>query len=175
MKDVMLDLETMGNGSNAVIVQIGACYFDRKTGEIGDKFIINVDIESSLSEGFSVSGSTIYWWLNNDKEAIKSIIEGEKTPVKTAINMINDFLRKSECIWSHATFDFVIVMNHFHKLQIKPTFHYRSARDLRTLVDLSKIDHKQYSREGVHHNALDDCIYQVKYAVDCLNVISKNR
>jgi len=38
MKDVMLDVETLGTKSTAAIIQIGACYFDRETGEIGDKF-----------------------------------------------------------------------------------------------------------------------------------------
>ena len=38
MKGVMLDLETMGNGSNAAITAIGAVEFDTETNLIGDKF-----------------------------------------------------------------------------------------------------------------------------------------
>lgn len=173
MKDVMIDLETLGNSNNAVVVQIGACYFDSGTGEVGDTFQVNVDAESSLRAGFEVSGSTIYWWLGQGTDAQTSILRGEKEDVATAFNNLNLFLKKARCIWSHATFDFVILMNHLNRLNIKPKFHYRSARDIRTLVDLAKIDHKGYERAGIHHNALDDCIYQVRYTVDCIKAITR--
>ena len=42
MHEVMLDLETFGTGVHSVIVQIGAVYFDRHTGETGDWVCIQV-------------------------------------------------------------------------------------------------------------------------------------
>lgn len=172
MKDVMLDLETFGNSKTSVIVQIGACYFDRYTGEIGDTFKINIDAESSLREGFDVWGSTIYWWLDQSEDARKSILAEPRVDVLEAVNQLNDFIKGVKQIWSHATFDFVILKGHFEKLNIKPNFHYRAARDLRTLTDLAGIkDWKKYERVGTHHDALDDCKFQVKYAVDCFNIL----
>ena len=38
MKNVMLDLETMGKGPNAAIVTIGGVFFDPMTGELGAEF-----------------------------------------------------------------------------------------------------------------------------------------
>lgn len=172
MKDLMIDLETFGKSYNAVVVQIGACYFDRITGEIGDTFIVNIDAERSMQCGFEMDASTVYWWLWQSKKARLSILEGNRSFVTDAITSFNDFAKKAKYIWSHATFDFVILMNYFNKMHIKPSFHYRSARDLRTLVDLAGItDFDKYRRVGVHHNALDDCVYQVQYAVDCLNIL----
>ena len=46
MKDLMVDIETLGVSHDSVITQIGACYFDRNTGEIGAKFIANIDLSS---------------------------------------------------------------------------------------------------------------------------------
>jgi len=43
-KDIMLDIETMGIRPTSAIVQLGACYFDRITGEIGDKFFMRTDL-----------------------------------------------------------------------------------------------------------------------------------
>lgn len=170
MKDVMLDLETFGNGTNAVVVQVGACYFDRNTGEIGKAFVRSIDAELSVKYGFEIDAATIYWWLNQDRCAIRSLLDlHEKVSPYEAISDLNVFLNSCKYIWSHATFDFVILMNHYRKLNIKPYFHYRTARDLRTLVDLADIEYKSYERKGVHHNALDDCLFQVKYAVDCFN------
>lgn len=175
MKDLMIDLETFGNGNNAAICQVGACYFDRVTGEVGDTYISNVDVSTSLKEGFSVDASTIYWWMSQCTEAQKSITEAVKYPVIDVMEDLNQFISKAKCVWSHATFDFVILMNHFKVLNIKPKVHFRSARDLRTLVDLSGITNfRKYNRVGIHHNALDDCLFQVKYTVDCLNNIVRN-
>jgi hypothetical protein len=174
MKDVMIDLETFGNGNMSLIVQVGACYFDRHTGEIGDTFSLNVDADTGLRHGFQMDGSTIYWWLQQNPDAQKSVCAEPRYDIVVAMNMLNDFLKKASYVWSHATFDFVIVMNTLKRLNIKPSIHYRSARDIRTLVDLAGINHRNYQRVGVAHNGLDDCIYQVKYVVDCINAIQKS-
>ena len=36
--DLMLDLETLGTFMNAPIITVGACFFDIRTGEIGETF-----------------------------------------------------------------------------------------------------------------------------------------
>jgi hypothetical protein len=173
MKDLMLDLETWGNSKDSVIVQIGACYFDRYTGEIGPKVCYNIDAESSIQEGFNVWASTLYWWMTQSNEARQSFVEEPKLHVRTAIEYFNTFAKQAKQIWSHATFDFVILMGHFEKLNIKPNFHYRSARDIRTLTDLANLPNKEYPQVGTNHNALDDCLYQVQYCVDCFNKLKE--
>jgi len=56
-------------------------------------------------------------------------------------------------------------------------FHYRQTRDIRTLTHLaghqrneSTIDPKDKT-----HNALEDCLYQVKYCVECFNKLKENQ
>ena len=172
MKDLMLDLETWGNSKTSVIVQIGACYFNRYTGEIGDRLCINIDAESSMQVGFDVWASTLYWWMTQSDDARHSFLQGRQHVVD-AVNIINNFMKKAKRIWSHATFDFVILMGHFEKLGIKPNFHYRSARDIRTLTDIANLPEKKYPQVGTHHNALDDCFYQVQYCVDCFKALKR--
>lgn len=173
----MLDLETLGTGSKACIIQIGACYFDRETGEIGQTIRINVDARSSVREGGQIDADTVYWWLSQSKEAINSMTAPPLVDIKTAMNDLNAFLADATHIWSHATFDYVIITNVFKMLNIKPLFRYTAARDIRTLVDLSKVtvNKKDSSRQGVHHDALDDCIYQVRYCVEAFKVLKANR
>jgi len=176
LTDVMVDLETFGKTKDSVIVQIGACYFDRVTGEIGEKLFINIDAESSLEKGFVIDASTVYWWLGQSDSARKSITEGNKLVVTEAIQKTNQFLANASNIWSHATFDYVILMNHLEKLNIKPSFRYTTARDIRTLVDLAGINiWTAYKRTGVAHTALEDCLFQVKYCVDCMNKLRGNK
>lgn len=169
MTDVMVDIETLGNGKHAAIVQIGACYFDRSSGEIGKTFKVNIDARTQPGADFDAD--TIYWWLAQSKEAIASITADPKVSISAALNELNEFLSDAKAIWSHATFDFVIITEAFKRLGIKQKFHYRTCRDIRTLVDLASIEAKNIalSRTGTHHDGLDDAIFQVKYCVMAFN------
>lgn len=175
MNDVMLDLETLGNGKDKCICQIGACYFDRETGVIGQTLKINVDAGSHERHGGKLDASTVYWWLSQSKEAQSSILAEPRVDIVEAFNQLNRFLEGAKTIWSHATFDFVTIQETYKQLNIKPSFHYRTARDLRTVVDLGKISIDKQQREGLHHDALDDCKFQVKYCVAALNKIKKRQ
>lgn len=174
MKHVMIDLETLGTGPDAVIIQIGACYFDPGTGEIGEKFSINVDAKSAVASGAKMDADTVYWWLSQSKEAVASILAEPREDIKSAFLKLNDFLANAQQIWSHATFDFVIISQTFMRLNIKPSFPYKAARDIRTLIQLAgSITVDNTARLGTHHNGLDDALHQVNYCVLALNKIKK--
>lgn len=174
MKDVMLDFETLGNGKNKCVVQVGACYFDRETGEIGKTFEMNFDAGSHVKHGAVIDAQTVYWWLSQSREAIDSILAQPRVDIKEGFIQLNDFLKDAKQIWSHATFDFVTLTETLTQLDITPSFHYRVARDIRTIVDLAKITIDKQSRTGLHHNGLQDCFHQVKYCVLALNKISSS-
>jgi inhibitor of KinA sporulation pathway (predicted exonuclease) len=38
-----------------------------------------------------------------------------------------------------------------------------NVRDVRTVVDIMKINPKEFIFNGIKHNALDDAVHQVKY------------
>ncbi len=170
MKDVMIDLETLGNGENKCVIQIGACYFDRTTGEIGKTFKRNIDAKSATDAGFQLDASTVYWWLAQSEAARSSILAEPRIPIRDAFNQLDDFLENAKYIWSHATFDFVTVMETYKKLNIVATFPYRAARDIRTLVDIMGTTVGDTPRTGVHHDGLEDAIHQVKY---CMKAFEK--
>ena len=71
---------------------------------------------------------------------------------------------KKACFWAHATFDFPILMHAYRNTAIKPVLQYRSLRDLRTLELVAGDRIKWDEREGVHHNASDDALYQAIHA-----------
>ena len=174
MNDLMLDIETLGNSTNPVLIQIGAVFFDRKTGEIGDEFCVNVDEDSCLYEGFTKDKSTVEWWAEQDQEVLKKI-RSNTVEVRQAIKDFRKFCghKMDLCVWSHATFDFPIIQNYLKKFKEKP-LRYKGARDLRTLVDLSGIDLDKYDwTTGKTHNALDDCKFQIKYCIDAIDKLNK--
>ena len=174
MTDVMIDLETFGVDSDAVICQIGACWFS-EDGTVGREFICNVDVNRVQEYGFKYSGSAIQFWLKQPKEAQETLFNPEPISINDALLNLNTFLAGSHSIWSHSNFDFVILMNAFKKMDIKPSFSYRTSCDIRTLNELTKrLGYKKESgilRDGIHHNGLDDSKFQVKYVCDMLQYL----
>jgi len=172
MRNLMIDLETWGNNNNSPIVQIGACFFDPNSGKIGKTFSMNVEAQSSLDFGCEVDASTIYWWLEQSEAARKAIAAEPRVPLDEMLTKFAAYAKKAERVWSHATFDHVILLNAYRRAGIKSPFHYRVAKDIRTLTVLAGLKPKeQKNMEGTAHNALDDAIFQVSYVVECLHAI----
>jgi hypothetical protein len=174
MNDVMLDFETLGNGTNKCICQVGAVYFNNITGELGEEFKANIDASSHEAIGGRLDAKTVYWWLQQSEAARKSFADNLQ-PIELAFNNLNQFLSKAKRVWSHSTFDFVTLMETMKQLNIKPSVSYKSGLDLRTLVYLGGTGVDKTPREGVHHDALDDCKFQVKYAVTALNAVKTSK
>lgn len=175
MNDVMIDFETLGNGKNKCLCQIGAVYFDRISGELGTEFKANIDARTHTKYGGQLDADTVYWWLKQSDNARVSIMTEPLQDIKEVMTNLNIFLSTAKRIWSHATFDFVTLQETLKQLEIKPLFKYSSGLDLRTLTYLGKVKVDNVKREGTHHDALDDCKHQVKYAVASLNSIQADR
>lgn len=174
MKDVMIDFEALGTGPNKCVCQVGAVYFDRHTGELGESFKANIDADSHIKLGGVVDGRTVYWWLSQSLQARTSIL-GNQQPVTEVMTNLNEFLKNSSRIWSHATFDFVTLTDTLSHCGITPSFSYRSGMDIRTLLYLSGTTTSSFAREGTHHDALDDAKHQVKYCVAALGAVKGNK
>lgn len=176
MHHVMIDLETMGNTTLSAVIQIGACYFDINTGEIGTTLKLNVCLDSELKSGFSASADTIKWWMKQSSETQEFFTENKGIKSENAFMTFRRYLDHAKYIWSHATFDFVIVQYHFETHGINP-LHFRSARDIRTIFHLANFKHRNsgIKREGLHHNALSDAIYQSKCVSQAYNKLISNK
>ncbi len=174
MKDVMIDFETLGNGKDKCICQVGAVYFDKITGELGKEFKANIDARTHAALGGKLDASTVYWWLQQSDAARTSIL-APGIHVTEAMTALNEFLANADRIWSHATFDFVTLTDTLRELNIKPTFKYKAGLDLRTLTWLAGISIDSFTREGVHHDGLADAKHQVKYAVAAMNAVKTSK
>lgn len=176
MRELMVDIETMGTNINCPIIQIGAVYFSMATGETGDEYLINIDLEDAIKWGAQPDGRTVYWWMAQSKEAREGLLEPKPTYEDQALTDFNNFWSRAKRVWSHATFDFVRLIEAMRRRDIQPTVHYRKARDIRTLTGLAgmtreQIDTYQVERLGVHHNGLDDAKYQVAYCHECYKIL----
>ncbi len=163
----MFDLETLGHKENAVIIQIGACYFDLN--DARDTFFEEINAKSGIDAGFEMTVETVGWWMNQDPRP--DITQGGN--IYGAIIDFNWFASRAKRIWCHVSFDCQIIINHFKKFISNPSIHYKQFRDLRTLVDLAGLNLDDYKRVGTHHNALDDCLFQIQYCIDGLKKLGQ--
>lgn len=161
MDNVMTDLETLGKGSNAVILSIGAVLFD-ETG-LGSTFYCNVDGQSCVDIGLKLDVSTIMWWMKQGDDARKALTNAKGKHIVAALNDFRDFVMvgagKDAKLWGNgATFDNVILSNAYELAKIERPWSYKGDRCYRTM----KAEYPQITQDavGVAHNALDDAKYQ---------------
>jgi hypothetical protein len=162
--DLMIDIETLGTGTNSVVTQIGAVYFDRYTGEVGEKLGVNIQVQDALNLGLVVDAGAIKFWI----EQPQCTWLKEPVPVSKALQLLRDFYVKDTEAWSHATFDFPILANMYYTFGQKFPIPYRKLRDIRTLVDLANSPYNVPNKPKTH-DAVDDCLYQIEYCVYCFN------
>ena len=171
LEHLMIDLETLGTGPRAVITQIGACWFGMD-GTIGATFSANINIQSALDAGLQVDGDTIKWWFGQP-EAARTFVKDTDIIIKV-LRRFQTFCTGAKNVWSHATFDMPILFNAYRECEEKIPFHYRAPRDIRTLVWLWGGKQEREPRND-KHDALADCLYQVKYVTKCYKDIQDDR
>ena len=82
---------------------------------------------------------------------------------------------KKTPVWSHATFDIPALATAYRNNDLETPWHYRDARDIRTLTDLfnSRAALKSTASENeCPHNALADAIYEAKYITTMLRTLT---
>ena len=165
--ELMIDLETAGTAANAPVISIGAVYFNRDTGELGEKFDGRIDVVDALRYG-KMSGDTFRWWLLQSDEARKTLTSGFHT-AERVFTKFEKFcgLHGSPRPWGNgASFDITILDVAFPRILNKqPPWKFWDVRDCRTIKDLANCAGYKYSgdRAGTHHGALDDAIYQAEW------------
>lgn len=173
MANVMFDLETLGTGSDTMILTISAVEFNPDTGATKRKFYEKVDIDSykSYTGLFTMDGSTLTWWMTTaPEEARKEAFTGQRQNIKNVfsnllawINLIGDIIP-----WSHGScFDIPILSHHFRVFDIKEPWKFWNVRDTRTLYSMAGVDLKtlapsEAAKEYPEHHAVGDCLKQIE-------------
>lgn len=172
MKNIMLDLETMGKGTSAAICSIGAVEFDLENGIIGREFYTVVDLEDSVSNGGVIDASTVLWWMRQSEDA-RSELQRKGNRIETALTMFSEWLggcgfgSEEICIWGNgAAFDNVILRSAYENSGLKTPWEFWNDRCYRTIKGM-RPDIK-IVREGTHHCAVDDARDQALHLIRIL-------
>lgn len=170
--NISFDLETLGNTSKAPIVQIGAVKF-KNNGEIIDHFTRTIQVEDLDNYNLEIDYSTILWWLNQDKDVVDAVFGNYsiKSNLKDALQDFKDWIGNEYYnFWSHATFDPPVLNSNIKAVGLDSFIHYRQFKDLRTLKLLA--GSPEVKREGAHHVAIDDALYQKDLIVECFKILN---
>lgn len=146
MKHVMVDLETMGTGPDAAIIQIGACRFDPAKPESTCIGVVGfeqaVSLQSSIFWGGSTDKETQEWWRTKADETARASVCKDPIQIGVALMRFSQWLDQGEeyeTIWSHgAAFDIPILDGAYRRLGLKAPWSYRKVRDTRTVFGLAK-------------------------------------
>ncbi|WP_165130382.1 3'-5' exonuclease [Affinirhizobium rhizoryzae] len=155
MRDLMIDIETLGNRPGGVILSIGAVAFDADTGEIGEEFYAAIDPETSSKVGLTTDISTMLWWMKQSEAAREEAFSG-KHSINMALTELSIFVKWQEPsrVWAKPpSFDLVMLEAAFRACDQDIPWHFRVHRDCRTIFDITGTKQPEV---GTAHNALDD-------------------
>ena len=164
MENIMIDLETLGTKPNAVILSIGAVYFDIHG--LGEQFYVNIEPRTCLAAGLTVDEATKAWWEKQD-QAAKDALTVDRRPLQVALEMFRNFVKnkRDTKIWGNgASFDNVILREAYKATGITPPWAWWNDRCFRTMhkesVGVERIDNNE-----LKHNALADAVDQAEHMV----------
>lgn len=172
MNNIMLDLETMGNGPNAAIIAIGAVFFDYENEQLGESFYETISLQSSVNGGGEIDASTVIWWLQQTDSARKAVTTGQE-PMQFVLELFSEWIAKNQDgepvkMWGNgAAFDNVILALAYNRHHIPQPWHYQNDRCYRTLKAL--FPQIEYKQTGTKHIAIDDAINQAAHLIEILN------
>lgn len=170
LTDIMVDLETMSTSNDAAILSIGAVAFG-KEGVSTERFYTKVSLKSCQEHGLHIDAGTVMFWLEQSREAQQALL-GYAPPLSDALLQFSHWIGAygKPKVWGNgATFDNVILRNAYKTANMKAPWDFWNDRCFRTLKGLSP-GVVLPDRGGVHHNALDDAVYQAECAVVLLNL-----
>lgn len=173
-RHLMIDLETLGAGPDAAIVEIGFCAFElgprADEGALGGRsWSLYVDADDCVRRGLRIDAAAVRWWMDQSALARQRIAHPPEPPqpLEEALGdlaAIVEGLGKLDGIWSHgAAFDQPVLASAFRACGLLLPWKYWQGFDTRTVFFLCEqlLGAKPPRPEsGVKHSAGDDAIAQ---------------
>lgn len=177
--DIMVDLETYDTRPSAAILSIGACRVDWEREEITDRFYRIVELQSCLDAGLTESESTKAWWNRQGAEA-RRVFTDPSVPLFQALSDFATYLKifglRDVRVWGNGSdFDNVILANAYDAMGLDAPWRFYNNRCFRTVNKTFSDIVKKPDRQGTHHNALDDAVFQAETLLQLKGVMRNGR
>jgi hypothetical protein len=155
MKNVMIDIETLGTRPGDTILSIGAVKFTAEEG-ITEEFYVTIDPETCKAAGLRAQKSTLEWWEKQSPEARAAAFKGEVS-LNVALTKLTMWMPPldSVLVWGNgANFDNTLVAAAYRAMKMDVPWHYWNDRCYRTIANMFL--KTRVERVGTGHHALDD-------------------
>lgn len=181
MNYLSIDLETLDKSPGGVILSIGAVFFnpncDGPAMELGPQFYSVINVDSCKRAGFVVDADTLAWWAEQSEEARQVLAEAQEPTAPMLGEALGSFGRwigahavakELKVVGNGSSFDNAFLDVAYARMGMELPWKFWNHRDLRTYKD-DAMGHGHYGlvlpkRQGTHHNALDDAVYQAQCA-----------
>ncbi len=171
MNELMIDIETLNTTNDAIVFQVGLAVFNSETHKVLKERIFEMDIEEQNCRGRTFSADTLAFHLGIPASLRASITDPDKVhylvdDLYASIQLlVAEF--KPKVVWAKGSFDFNILEDMFgYSNERAMPWKFYQVRELRTLMQECGV-----SKGDVSHNALEDCIAQIKQLKACREVI----
>ena len=162
----MLDLETWGTKPGCAIRSIGAAKFEL-TGEMGDTFYRNISDDSCSLLDLAFESGTVDWWAKRPPEATSAFADNQES-LAAVVGAFHEWINGALFVWSQgANFDEPIWRAAAERVNWAPPWKYWNVRDTRTIYHFARFDPRSMKRDGTHHHALNDALFQIKCVQEC--------
>lgn len=187
--DIMTDIETLGTKSDSTIIQISAVAFDIESGNVTHEFDMIADIEKNEND-IKVTAGTLKWWQTTNAELFTELLNGGFHSSESVLThfheWLNQFDKENLYLWGNGIlFDNKMIQAQMEKIGMNYPIHYKNDRDVRTILELTamkmnvpekeiktRVDNRVKNQKLVHHNALDDCYWQVELVHYCYDELT---
>lgn len=172
-KDVMIDFETLATTSDAVVLSIGVCIFDRY-GKAApslqdDCYMLSFEWTEQAKHGRRIMNDTVAWWLQQDPEVRDlALVRNDRNPGEDLLFLswwlqstleLNAVPGEDTYFWAKGTnFDLAIMQDIYNNLDKPYPWFYRNTNDCRNLI-------AEYTAL-VKSCGLDDHIFQMKQLIE---------
>jgi 3'-5' exoribonuclease-like protein len=164
MQHVMLDLETWGTRPGSALRSIGAVAFHPNGVGAIDTFYRNIDKQSCIDCGLTVDPLTVAWWEQQSREA-RAALDADQHPLLAVVGAFEAWWESQHArfIWCQGgNFDEPLWTAACAAVACAPPWKYWDTRCTRTIYHAARFDTRTFKRDGPHHNALEDALFQVK-------------
>jgi hypothetical protein len=196
-KHLMIDLETLGDGSRAdvPVLQGGGAVFSIENGEaiIYEKWSVNFGLDLATQDVVSppVCKKTMDWWQKQPEDVRNDVFFPKARTERTnpnhvvlcdrntdtaaaSVNRLHLLTRCSTTIWADVD-DFTWLTSLFNRYNMVPPWAYNAKRDYRTVRHMAVAKNggplKPHPQVGASHNGADDAVWQCHMLAKYLKVL----
>lgn len=161
----MIDIETLGTKSDAVVLTVGGVKFNPYTDEVPHSPIMfRLEIDEQSEKGRVIDPGTLEWWSKQDRDIQEEAFSpDDRVSVEYFCNELNKWLVGTHKKWAQGPrFDYGILEHLFEQYNIHKNWFYWEEADSRTLFELVPGDPRkdQSGKQIDHHSALADAYNQ---------------